>query len=367
MPLSDIRVIDMATVLAGPSCAKYLADFGADVIKVERPGGDATRRMGWRHEADDVAYMWKHLGRGKRNIVLDLRDPDDLELMFRMCESADVLVENLRPGKLDALGLTAAALHERQPGLVITRLSGFGQTGPYASRPGFATLAEAMSGFASINGEADGPPLLPPIALTDEVAGLAAAFATMVALHSGVGQEVDVNLLESMFQMMGPLISAYVHCGYVQPRFGSGIPYSVPRSNYEASDGVWIAVSTSSDAVAARVMALIGFGDEERFTSFEGRVAAREEIDARMAEWIGSRPASEVLAAFEQAEAAAAPVMTMADIEADPHYREREIFRTVDGVTMQGLIARLSATPGQIRWAGRALGADTDEIREEFS
>jgi crotonobetainyl-CoA:carnitine CoA-transferase CaiB-like acyl-CoA transferase len=367
-PLHDLRVVDAATVVAGPACARYLADFGADVIKVERPdGGDTTRGMGWRDPADDVTLWWKLEGRGKRTVVLDLKDRDDLAVMRRLCASADVLVENFRPGTLERLGLDPVALHETNPRLVITRVTGFGQDGPYADRPGFATLAEAMSGFAAINGEPEGGPLLPPIALTDEVAGLVAAFATMVAVHSGVGQVVDVSLLESLFQLMGPLASLHGLTGELQERLGSGIPYSVPRSTYQAADGTWIAVSTSAGSVAARVMELIGLGDDDRFATFEGRVAHREEIDGRLAEWVGARPAADVLAAFERAHAAAAPVMTMADIAADPHYRAREAVTEVDGVPMQGLVARLSATPGRIRWAGRPLGADTDEVLGELA
>jgi crotonobetainyl-CoA:carnitine CoA-transferase CaiB-like acyl-CoA transferase len=365
--LRDLRVIDCATVVAGPGCARYLADFGADVIKVERPdGGDTTRGMGWRDPRDDVTLWWKLEGRGKRTVSLDLKDADDLTAMRRLCATADVLVENFRPGTLERLGLGPQVLHDENPGLVITRVTGFGQDGPYADRPGFATLAEAMSGFAAINGEPDGGPLLPPIALTDEVAGLAAAFATMVAVHSGEGQIVDVSLLESLFQLMGPLASLHGLTGRVQERLGSGIPYSVPRNTYRSADDQWIAVSTSAESVAARVMELIGAGDDERFATFGGRVEHREEIDRRMAEWIGARPAAEVLAAFEAANAAAAPVMTMADIAADPHYRAREAITDVDGVPMQGLVAHLSATPGHIRWPGRPLGADTEEVLAEL-
>ena len=199
-PLSDLRVIDVATVIAGPGCARYLADFGADVVKVERPEGDTARDLGWRDPSGGQSLWWKVVARGKRTIALDLKDTEDLDVMLRLCDTADVLVENFRPGTLERLGLGPEVLHRRNPGLVITRVTGFGQTGPYRSRPAFATQAEALSGFAAINGEPDGQPLLPPIALNDEVAGLVAAFATMVAVHSGVGQVVDVNLVESMLQ-----------------------------------------------------------------------------------------------------------------------------------------------------------------------
>jgi crotonobetainyl-CoA:carnitine CoA-transferase CaiB-like acyl-CoA transferase len=365
-PLADLRVVDVSTVLAGPSCARYLADFGADVIKVERPGtGDGVRSMGWRDPRDDVTLWWKLAARNKRCIALDLKDPDDVGVFLRLCDRADVVIENFRPGTLERLGLGPDVLLARNPSLVLTRVTGFGQDGPYAQRPGFATIAEAMSGFAAINGEPEGGPLLPPIALTDEVTGLVAAFATMVALHSGVGQVVDVNLLESLFQLMGPLMSAYLLTGYLQPRAGSAIPYSVPRGTFRCQDGTWVAISTSADSVAARVMTLLGLDHDPRFDSFAGRVEHRDELDAAVAAWIGARPAPEVLAAFEAAEAAIAPVMTMADIAADPHFRHRGTVIEIDGTPMQGLIARLSTTPGRLRWTGRPVDADGAEIRKE--
>jgi crotonobetainyl-CoA:carnitine CoA-transferase CaiB-like acyl-CoA transferase len=366
-PLDGLRVIDCSSVIAGPGCARYLADFGADVIKVERPdGGDTTRTLGWRDPADDVTLWWKFEGRGKRAVVLDLKSPSGLDAMRRLCAGADVLVENFRPGTLERLGLAPDDLIAANPTLVIVRVTGFGQDGPYAGRPGFATQAEAMSGFAAVNGEPDGAPLLPPIALTDEVAGLVGAFAAMVALRSGVGQVVDVNLLESLFQLMGPTVGAYRLLGYLQPRLGAGIPYSVPRGTFRTADGQWVAISTSAESVARRVMVLIGAGDDERFATFAGRVANRDEVDGLVADWIGARPMAEVLATFEAVEAAIAPVMTMADIAADPHYVARGSVVDVDGVPMQGLVARLSATPGRIRWAGRPLGADTEAVLDEL-
>lgn len=361
--LDGLKVVDCSTVLAGPGCARYLADFGAEVIKVERPGeGDTTRSMGWRDPRDGVTLFWKLLGRGKRTIVLDLKSEDGHDAMLELCSGADVLVENFRPGTLERLGLGPEVLHERNPRLVITRVTGFGQTGPYAGRPGFATLAEAMSGFAAINGEPGGAPLLPPIALADEVSGVVAAFATMVALHSGVGQVVDVSLLESLFQLMGPLISLYELTGELQPRMGAQLPYTVPRNTYRCADGTWVAVSTSAESVARRVLELIGLGDDERLQSFEGRVEHRVELDEAMAAWIAARDQATVIAAFEAAHAACAPVYTMADLSADPHVAARDAIVAVDGTPMQGLIAKLSETPGEIRWAGRPLGADTDEV-----
>jgi crotonobetainyl-CoA:carnitine CoA-transferase CaiB-like acyl-CoA transferase len=362
-PLSDLRVIDCSTVVAGPGCARYLADFGADVVKVERPdGGDSARRLGWADPRDGESLWWKLLGRGKRCVTLDLKSDEGRAAMLRLCDEAHVLVENFRPGTLERLGLGPDVLLARNPSLIITRVTGFGQDGPYAQRPGFATIAEAMSGFAAVNGEPDGPPLLPPIALTDEVTGLAAAFATMVALHSGTGQVVDVNLLESMLHLMGPLVAAWRLLGYQQPRLGSGIPYSVPRGTWRTADGVWVALSTSSEGVARRVLALLGLADDPRFATNDGRIAHRAEVDAAVSEWIGARPVEEVLARFHDAEAAIARVLTVPDAAEDPHLVERGYFVEVDGVPMSGLIARLSATPGAVRWAGRPLGSDNAEV-----
>ena len=286
--------------------------------------------------------------------------------MRRLVDSADVLIENFRPGTLERLGLDPIDLLERNPGLVILRITGFGQDGPYSGRPGFATMAEAMSGFAAINGEPDGAPLLPPIALTDEVTALAGAFSVMVALRhrdrTGEGQVVDVNLLETMLQLMGALPSANAHLGYLQPRLGSGIPYTVPRGTYQTADGKWIAISTSAESIAARVMQLLGVGADPRFASFEGRVAHRAELDGIVADWVGARDAEDVLARFADAEAAIAPIYSMADLLADPHIEAREAMVEVDGVKMPGLLARFSKTPGEVRHAGRPLGADTESV-----
>ena len=360
-PLADLRVVDISTIFAGPHCARYLADFGADVAKVERPSGDSSRNIGWR-AADGETLWWKLANRGKRAITLDLKNSGDLATLKRMLSVADVLVENFRPGNLESLGLVPDELFETNPKLTITRLTGFGQSGPYRDRPGFATLAEAMSGFASMNGEADGAPLLPPIALTDELAGLAAAFATMVAVHAGGGQTVDVNLLETMMQIMGPLISAWHTEGYLQPRLGSGIAYSVPRGTYQASDGGWIAISTSSDSVAQRVMEIIGVADDERFQTFDGRIQNREKVDKLMAEWVSQRTLTQALEAFETAEAAAAPVLDVGQLSSDPHVASRGALVEDNGLVMQGLVASLSRTPGRVRWVGRPLGADNETM-----
>ena len=370
-PLAGIRVVDMATVIAGPGAARLFGDFGADVIKVESPSGDSVRRLGWMPpDGDEDSYFWKLAGRNKRTAVLDLKTAEGLEAMLRLVDGADLLVENLRPGKLEALGLAPDVLHRRNPRLVILRVTAFGQEGPYAQRPGFATLAEALSGYADISGEADGQPLLPPVALTDELTGTLGAFGAMAALwearQSGRGQVVDLSLVESVTHVMGPLPSAFAHLGYLQPRLGAGIPYSVPRGTYLCSDGKWVALSASSDTVANRVLGLIGAGDDERFATFTARFENRDALEALVSGWIAERPSDEVIRQFEEADAAIAPVYTMADLFDDEHFRRRGLFTTVDGVVMQAVSPRLSRTPGRVSFVGRPLGADTDEVLAEL-
>ncbi|MFM9037630.1 MAG: CaiB/BaiF CoA transferase family protein [Actinomycetota bacterium] len=363
-PLHGLRVLDISTVIAGPNCSRYLADFGAEVIKVERPDtGDSLRNMAWKDPRDGVGLWWKLANRNKRTIALDLKAADDRDVFLRLARDAHVVVENFRPGALERLGLGPDELHAINPTLVITRVSGFGQTGPYAQRPGFASIAESMSGFAAVNGEADGPPMLPAIALTDEITGLVGAFATMVALHSGIGQVVDTNLLESVFHVMGPVASLFALTGELQPRLGSGLPYTVPRGTYRCADGRWVGVSASSDTVAQRVMTLLGVGDDPRFTTFDGRTSNRDEIESLMRDYCATRTRDEVIAEFERAEAAIGPVLDMADIASDPHFLSRETIVKVGDTPMQNLIARLSATPGRLEHEGRALDADGESIR----
>ena len=362
-PLTDVRVLELSTVLAGPNCARYLADYGAQVIKVEHPDGDSLRRMAWRDPRDGEGLWFKIVNRNKSLIALDLKDPADHAVVWSLLADAHVLVDNMRPGGLERLGLGPDVLHAHNPGLVITRISGFGQDGPYANRAGFATVAEAMSGFAALNGEADGAPLPPPIALTDEVTGLAAAFATMVALHSGVGQVVDVNLLEAMLQMMGPLPALARLTGEQQPRLGAGLPYTVPRGTYRCADGRWVAVSSSSDTVAARVMDLLGLGDDPGLAGFDGRVARRDEVEAAMVAWCAQRTAAEVIETMTTADAAVGPVLDMAEVVEDEHLMAREAIVEVDGVPMQAPVARLSSSPGAVRHAGGTIDADAERIR----
>lgn len=364
--LTGLRIIDMATIVAGPAAAKYLADFGAEVIKVEAPIGDSARRMGWSLPNDKDSFFWKILNRNKKAVVIDLKSGEGLEAMLRLIGSADVLIENMRPGTLERIGLGPEVLFERNPRIVVLRLTGFGQSGPYASRPGFATLAEALSGYAAISGEPDGQPLLPPIAITDEVAGIVGAFAVMVALHhasaTGEGQVIDVNLVEVLLQLMGPLIPAYAHLGYLQPRMGANLPWSVPRGTYRCADGRWVALSASADSVAERLLKALGLDEDPRFTSSQGRMENREVLEERVRSWMAKFPSDVALKYLIESDVGVAPVYTMEDIFSDPHFAARNTIVEVDGVMMPNVIARLSRTPGEIRHAGRPKGADQGDL-----
>jgi crotonobetainyl-CoA:carnitine CoA-transferase CaiB-like acyl-CoA transferase len=366
--LSDLKIIDMATIVAGPAATKYLGDFGAEVIKVEPPAGDSARRLGWALNDEDDSFFWKLIGRNKKCVTLDLKSGTGLNQMLELIDSADALVESSRPGALERLGLAPDKLLERNPRLVILRVTGFGQTGPYAGRPSFATIVEALSGYAAISGEPGGQPLLPPIAITDELVGVVGAFSLMTALwyarRTGHGQVVDVNLAESLLQLMGPLVPAYAHLGYEQPRMGSSLPWTVPRGTYRCADGKWVALSASADSAAARLLAAIGLANDERFTTFRDRMRNREVLEDYVATWISERTADDVLEHLGSLDAAVAPVYTMRDVFEDAHFRDRAVMVEVDGVVMPDVIARFSRSPGRVRYAGRSQGADQHLVGE---
>jgi crotonobetainyl-CoA:carnitine CoA-transferase CaiB-like acyl-CoA transferase len=378
LPLSGVRVLDAGTVVAGPGIAARLGDFGADVIKVEHPGGDATRTMGWA--VDGVTAWSKWINRNKRPVTLNLSAPRGQELLLRLAESADVLIESFRPGTLERWNLAPARLHEVNPGLVVARCSGFGQTGPYRERPGFGTTAESISGFAHMTGFPDGPPILPPIALADEAAGLLGAYAVMVALYRRDagdgegrrtrGQVIDLSLFESLFPMMGPIPAAHDLTGDVPGRIGSRMAYSAPRGAYPTRDGRWFGLSGSAQSVALRLLTLIG-GDElardPRFATNAARVDHVEELDRLITAWSTERTLDEALAELERHEVAAAPVLDIAGIMADPQYAAREaIVRVPDdelgAVAMAAPRPLLSETPGRIRHAGLPIGAANAEV-----
>ncbi|GLY65089.1 CaiB/BaiF CoA transferase family protein [Amycolatopsis taiwanensis] len=375
--LSDIRVVDTATLFAGPSAASMLGDFGADVIKVEHPKrGDPSRGHG--PAADGVGLWWKYLSRNKRTTAVDLSSAAGQEVIRRLLDTSDVLVENFRPGTLERWGLGPEVLHQRNPRLIIARMTGFGQFGPMAARPGFGTLAESMSGFAAVTGEPDGPPTLPPLALADGVAGLAMAYAIMVALRAreqtGRGQVIDMAIIEPLLGLLGPQVTAYRALGVLPPRTGNRSNSNAPRNIYRSRDGRWLAISTSAQAVAERVMRLVGRPDvidEPWFATGQGRVAHVEELDEAVAKWIAERDADEVIAAFEQAQAAIAPIYDASDIVQDPQYEALQTFvdlpdEELGSVTVQNVLFRMSETPGAVRWGGPPLGRHTDEVLTEL-
>jgi len=369
-PLVGLKVIDLATVVAGPGVGKYFADYGADVIKVEKPSGDSTRSMGWTQPGESDSLWWKLVNRGKRSITLDLKQHADLEILKELIDSADLFIENMRPGKIEQLGLDPDELIKRNPKLVVLRVSGFGQSGPYAQKPGFATIAEALSGLSGLLGEPDGGPLLPPIALTDEVTALVGSFSAMMAIfhakQTGQGQIVDIDLVNSVLQIMGPLPAAWDSMGYLQPRLGSSIPYSIPRGTYQCSDGARVALSASAESVAGRLIETMGGGGDSRFISFQSRFENREALEELTRSWISSKPSAEVIRIVEAADAAIAPVYNMQQVIEDPHFIARESFTRVDGILMQNLVARMSKTPGKINSVGPKLGEHSEEIVNEL-
>ncbi|GLY80396.1 CaiB/BaiF CoA transferase family protein [Actinoallomurus iriomotensis] len=372
-PLEGVRVLDIATLFAGPMAAMFLGDFGAEVVKVEHPRRPDPSR-GHGAAKDGIGLWWKMLGRNKQTITLDLSAPEGQELLLRLARDADVIIENFRPGTLERWNLSYERLSEANPGLVLARVTGFGQFGPYARRPGFGTLAEAMSGFAAMTGEPDGPPTLPPFGLADGIAALATAYAVMTALRardaSGTGQVVDLSIIEPILTVLGGQPTAYDQLGVVPPRTGNRSVNNAPRNTYRCSDGSWVAVSTSAQSIAERVMRLVGhpeYLDEPWFATGAGRAEHADELDAAVAAWVGARTRAEVLESFERAEAAVAPIYDVADIMADPQLAALEAITTVDdpdlgAVRMQNVLFRLSGTPGAVRWSGRSHGADTDRI-----
>lgn len=372
-PLAGLRVLDLATLFAGPLAATMLGDFGAEVIKVEHPEKPDPSR-GHGPAKDGVGLWWKVLGRNKRTITLNLSRPGGRATLLRLAATADVVVENFRPGTLEKWDLGWPELSAANPRLVLTRVTGFGQFGPYSHRPGFGTLAEAMSGFAALTGEPDAPPTLPPFGLADSIAGLATAYAVMTALaareRTGEGQVVDMALIEPMLLALGPQPTWYDQLGYVQERTGNRSANNAPRNTYRTADGTWVAVSTSAQSIAERVMRLVGRPDlieEPWFATGVDRARHADVLDRAVGDWIARHTRADVLAAFEKAEAAVAPVQDVRDVMTDPQYAALDTVTTVDdpelgALRMQNVLFRLSATPGAIRWAGRPHGADTDEV-----
>lgn len=376
-PLEDLKVIDIATLFAGPSAATIFADFGADVLKVEHPTRpDGARTHG--KSKDGKGLWWLMLGRNKRTATLDLSKPRGKEVFLRLVRDADVVIENFRPGTLEKWGLDYGTLSAENPGLILVRITGFGQTGPMSRRPAYGTLAEAMSGFAFSTGQPDGPPTLPPLALADNIAGLAAAIATLTAVHSrartGHGQVIDLAIIEPILAMLGPQLLAYDQLGHITRRSGNRSENNAPRNTYLTSDEHWVAISSSSTSIAERVMRLVGRADmidEPWFGSGVERAKRADEIDGAVAEWIRARPMGEVISEFERVEAAIAPVYDMSQVIDDPQLNHIGTIASVEDpdlgtVRMQNVLFRMSDTPGAIRHTGRGHGADTDDMLTEL-
>jgi crotonobetainyl-CoA:carnitine CoA-transferase CaiB-like acyl-CoA transferase len=374
LPLANLRIIELANVVAGPSVGKHLSDFGAEVIKIERPGGgDTARAMG--EFIGTRSAWWLSIGRNKRSVTLDLKHPKGREALLRLIETADALVESFRPGVLERLDLAPDVLNAVNPRLVVVRLSAFGQTGPYSHRPGFGTLAEAFSGLTDISGYPGQSPLLASFALADEVAGLFATWSLMVALYhrdvrEGTGQTIDVSLFESVFNILGPLPTLYKANGVLQERNGSRLTFSSPRNVYRTRDGHYFAVSGTAPSAAETIVRLIG-GEElladPRFSTHEARSLHAEELDSTVERWIAARDADEVDRLFQEAGAAGIKVLTMADVYEDPHYRERETLVEIEDeelgtVSLAAPVPRLSGTPARVGHVGPPLGRDTDDV-----
>lgn len=373
-PLQGLRVLDASTILAGPLCCQILGDFGAEVIKIEHPtAGDSMRGHG--KTKDGHPLWWKEISRNKRTIGLSLSVPEGAALFLRLAERADVLVENFRPGTLERWGIGPEELHRVNPGLVIVRVTGFGQSGPYASRAGFGTLAEAMSGFAHLTGEADGPPTLPAFGLADSICGIAASSAAMMALWhrdrtGGTGQVIDMSLLEPIMTAVGPGPIVYDQLGVIEERHGNRSTNNAPRNTYRTRDGNWVAISTSAQAIAERVIRLVGHPEvinETWFRSGGERAKHADLLDEYVGGWIGQRTREEVVREFEEAGAAIAPVYSARDIVEDPHVRATGMLTTVDDpdlgpIRLHNVMWRMSETPGRIRFTGRSLGADTEAL-----
>lgn len=377
MMLEGIRVLDLATLAAAPLVATYLGEFGADVIKVEQPrSGDPIRS--WGHQRDGVGLMWKSVSRNKRSITCNLRVPEGQDLVRRLAAHADVVIVNTRPQTLRGWGLDYEALRAVNDRIVMLHITGYGLSGPKSERPGFGTLGEAMSGFANITGEADGPPTLPPFMLADGVASLNAAYAVMMALyhrdvHGAPGQLIDVNLIDPLARLLEQTLLGYDQLGLVPARAGNRWDISAPRNTYRTADGRWLAMSGSSPALALRVFRAIGRADlvdDADFSDPQRRLARAAEVDRVVADWVAGRTLAEAMAVLEAEQVAVAAVYDITDLVADEQLTHREVFVKVGdaelgAMTVQAPVPRFSAATGRVEHLGPRLGEhNTDVYRE---
>ena len=373
-PLQGLRVIDAATLMAGPLAAANLGEFGAEVIKVEQPGtGDPLRT--WGDRKDGIGLAWKSVNRNKRCVTLDLRQVEGQELFHQLLDVSDVLVVGNRPSALERWRLTYDAVHERHPRLVMVHISGFGRGGPNSDRPGYGTLAEAMSGFAQVTGEAEGPPTLPPFMLADGVAAQAATWAVMMALYhrdvrGGGGQLIDINLIEPLARLIETSTLAFDQLGIIPGRVGNRLPASAPRNAYRTSDDKYLAISSASPTIAVRVYRTIGRADLAEDPDYVDPVRRQvhgEEVDEMVASWVAERTLDEAMEVFLDAEVAAAPIYDAEQLLNDEHLVARGTFVRVEdpdlgSVRVQGPVAQLTETPGSVAHLGGSLGADNDAV-----
>ncbi len=372
--LSGLRVIEICSTIAGPACTRLLADFGADVIKIEPPEGDPVRQMG--QHVGDVSLYAASILRNKRSIALDLKTREGLEIAHELIARADILVENNRPGVMERLGLGYDTLSGRNPGLVMVRISGYGQSGPYADRPGYGAICEAVGGVRHMTGDADRPPARVALATTDYLSSAYAAFGAITAIHartaSGKGQVVDVALYEAAFTQMEPVVPAYEKLGIVPMREGSNLPSMAPNSSYPTRDGGWVLIAANSQPTWRRLVGLMqqpALLTDTRFETIQarGRPENMKAIDAIIGAWTRSFDAPQLEALLREGEVPSTRVFTIADIYADPQFRAREMLLSVPhnrlGQTTQtGVVPRLSSTPGSVRHSGPDVGADGVDI-----
>jgi formyl-CoA transferase len=372
-PLEGVKVLELGTLIAGPFCGKTLADFGAEVIKVEPPGeGDPLRR--WRRMRNGVSLWWHAQSRNKKSITLDLRQAEGQAIARRLARGCDLVIENFRPGALEKWNLGWSELSRDNPKLILVRISGYGQTGPYRERPGFAAIGEAMGGLRYVTGFPDRPPVRPNLSVGDTLASLHGVIGALLALHhvqkGNKGQVVDVALYESVFNVTESLLPEYDAQGVIRERSGSTLPGIAPSNLYPCRDGAYVLIAGNADALFKRLMSAIGrtdLRDDAALAKNDGRAAQMERIDEAIAAWTSKYTQDEVLKTMDQAEVPAGRIYSAADIAADPHYAARGMIQQIvagDGEPLKvpGVIPKLSATPGAIRAPAPKLGEHTDEI-----
>ena len=373
-PLSGIKVVEIGTLIAAPFAARMMAEFGAEVIKIEAMGqGDPLRK--WRKLHEGTSLWWYLQSRNKKSLALDLKSPEGLDLIKQLLGDADVLIENLRPGGLEKLGLGWDVLHALNPKLTLVRISGYGQTGPYRDRPGFGAIGEAMGGIRYTTGNLDSPPARVGVSLGDSLASLHGVIGALMSLlrvktGQGDGQIVDVSLAESVFNLMESLVPEYDMLGHVRERSGGALPGIAPSNTYLTADGAYVVIAGNSDPIYKRLMTTIGRADlaeAPEFAHNDGRAAKSGLLDAAITHWTSSLPIEQVLSALEAAEVPAGRIYSVADIVGDPHYQARDMLLNAElpggvSVKMPGIVPKLSETPGGVNWQGPTLGQHTDDI-----